>query len=154
MTKLTVIPAIQTGLPATPFRARHLIDGAWCDSADGATSLRRSPAHGVVVSEAAKGNVAETKAAIAAARRSFDEGSWSMRPARERAEILLKVADLIARDRDRIALIETLESGKPISQARAEIEGRWIFGAMRPLWPARCTATATTALGPICLASC
>lgn len=132
MTELTVIPAIQTGLPATPFRARHLIDGAWCDSADGATSLRRSPAHGVVVSEAAKGNVAETKAAIAAARRSFDEGSWSMRPARERAEILLKVADLIARDRDRIALIETLESGKPISQARAEIEGAvdiWRYAA-------------------------
>ena len=44
MTELTIIPSSGTALPAEPFRARHLIDGAWTDSADGAVSERHSPA--------------------------------------------------------------------------------------------------------------
>jgi hypothetical protein len=88
----------------------------------------------VTVSIAAKGGQAETEAAIAAARRVFDAGDWSRASGKDRATILLKVADLIERDIDRIALIETLESGKPISQARAEIAARRTSGAMpRPL---------------------
>ncbi|GAA5078178.1 aldehyde dehydrogenase family protein [Roseibacterium beibuensis] len=122
MTDLTLIPATQAQLPADPFKGRHLIDGAWTDSADGATSERYSPAHKVLVSVAAKGGTAETEAAISAARRAFDNGNWSRSSGQDRATLLLKVADLIARDIDRIALIETLESGKPISQAKAEIE--------------------------------
>jgi acyl-CoA reductase-like NAD-dependent aldehyde dehydrogenase len=109
-------------LPRKPFLARHLIDGVWRDSADGSTFERRSPAHGTLVTVAAKGGEAETAAAIAAARRAF-EGPWRRLSGRDRSAVLLRVADLIDRDRDRIALIETLETGKPISQARAEIEG-------------------------------
>lgn len=132
MTDLTVIPALGAAVPDTPFRARHLIDGAWHDSADGAESARHSPAHGTLVSIAARGGVAETDAAIAAARRSFDAGQWACSPASERAALLLRVADLIERDLERIALLETLESGKPITQARAEIGGAadlWRYGA-------------------------
>jgi betaine-aldehyde dehydrogenase len=132
MTELTIIPASGAALPAVPFTARHLIDGAWVDSADGATSERQSPAHGVTVSIAAKGGQAETETAIAAARRVFDAGDWSRASGKDRATILLKVADLIERDIERIALIETLESGKPISQARAEIAGAadlWRYAA-------------------------
>ncbi len=132
MTELTLVPATGTALPAEPFRARHLIDGEWRDSADGATSGRRSPAHDVPVSVAARGGEADVGAAIAAARRAFDEGGWPRGPGRERAAILLRVAELIERDIDRIALMETLESGKPISQSRAEIEGAadlWRYAA-------------------------
>ena len=69
MQDLTVIPATNAaGLPDAPLRLRHWIGGAWVDSADGATSLRASPAHGVAVSVAAKGSRAEACAAIAAAR--------------------------------------------------------------------------------------
>jgi hypothetical protein len=123
MTELTIIPASGAAFPAEPFRSRHLIDGAWKDSSDGAVSERHSPAHGVLVSVAARGGLAETEAAIAAARRAFDAGDWPRSSGKHRATILLKVADLIERDLERIALIETLESGKPISQARGEIEG-------------------------------
>jgi acyl-CoA reductase-like NAD-dependent aldehyde dehydrogenase len=118
-------------LPPKPFLARHLIDGVWRDSADGSTFERRSPAHGTLVTVAAKGGEAETAAAIAAARRAF-EGPWRRLSGRDRSTVLLRVADLIDRDRDRIALIETLETGKPISQARAEIEGAadlWRYAA-------------------------
>jgi acyl-CoA reductase-like NAD-dependent aldehyde dehydrogenase len=132
MTELTIIPASGIALPAEPFRARHLIDGAWIDSADGAVSERHSPAHGALVSVAAKGGAAETEAGIAAARRVFDAGDWARAPGKDRSAILLRAADLIERDIDRIALIETLESGKPITQARDEISGAadlWRYAA-------------------------
>ncbi len=132
MTDLTIIPNSGASLPATPFQARHWIDGVWCDSADGAVSERVSPAHDVVVSQAARGGAPEVEAAIAAARREFDAGDWAFSSGKDRATLLLRVADLIARDLDRIALIEVLESGKPISQAKAEIEGAidiWRYAA-------------------------
>ena len=85
-----------------------------------------------LVTRAAKGGAAETEAAIAAARAAFDDGRWSELSGKERATLLLKVADLIDRDRERIARVETLEAGKPIAQARAEIEGAadlWRYAA-------------------------
>lgn len=118
--------------PGEMFHARHLIGGSWRDSADGATSERRSPSHGIVVSRAAKGGTAEAEAAIAAARRAFDDGGWSRASGKVRATILLKAADLIAGNVERMALIETLETGKPITQARGEVSGAadlWRYAA-------------------------
>jgi acyl-CoA reductase-like NAD-dependent aldehyde dehydrogenase len=132
MLDLTLVAATDAPLPAEPAAARHLIAGEWRASADGATFERRSPAHGVVVTRAAKGGPAETEAAIAAARAAFDDGRWSDLSGKARATLLLTVADLIDRDRERIARVETLESGKPIAQARAEIEGAadlWRYAA-------------------------
>ena len=129
---LTLVAGTNAALPAEPFAARHLIDGVWRDSADGATFDRISPAHGVLVTRAAKGGAGETEAAIAAARAAFDDGRWSDLSGKDRATLLLKVADLIDRDRERIARVETLEAGKPIAQARAEIEGAadlWRYAA-------------------------
>ncbi len=133
MQDLTVIPASNTaGLPVEPKTLRHWIGGAWRDSADGATSERRSPAHGVPVSVAAKGGRAEAEAAIAAARAAFDAGDWSRSSGKDRATLLLRVAELIDRDRQAVAQQEVLESGKPITQALAEIEGAadlWRYAA-------------------------
>ena len=132
MQDLTIIPASNAALPDAPMRLKHWIGGAWVDSADGATSERFSPAHGVPVSVAAKGGQLETKAAIAAARAAFDTGAWSRTSGKDRATLLLRVADLIDRDRAAIALQEVLESGKPITQAMAEIEGAadiWRYAA-------------------------
>lgn len=132
MLDLTLVAATGAALPTRPAEVRHLIDGTWCGSADGATFERRSPAHGVVVTRAAKGGAAETEAAIAAARAAFDDGRWSGLSGKDRATLMLKVADLIDRDRERIARTETLEAGKPIAQARAEIEGAadlWRYAA-------------------------
>ena len=132
MTQMTIIAAAGAAIPAQPFAGRHLIDGAWHDSATGETFERRSPAHDVVVSRSALGAEAEARAAIAAARRSFDSGVWSRASGKERATVLLKVAALIEADVERMALIETLESGKPITQARGEISGAadlWRYAA-------------------------
>ena len=131
MLDLTLIPAIRTTLPPV-FEARHLIDGQWRTSADQATSERLSPSHGTVVSRAAKGGKAEAEAAISAARAAFDDGRWSQLSGKARATVLLKVADLIEANVERMALIETLESGKPITQARGEVQGAadlWRYAA-------------------------
>ena len=154
MTDLTIITEADLALPAEPLALRHYIDGAWRDSADGAVSERIAPSHGVTVSLAAKGGVVEADAAIDAARRAFDDGRWSRISGKERAAVLLRVADLIEENTERFALIETLETGKPISQARGEVGGLPIFGVTRRPLPAPAMATATTRLAPTCWAWC
>jgi betaine-aldehyde dehydrogenase len=98
----------------------------------GDTIERRSPAHGVVVTRVPRGRAEDARAAISAARIAFDKGPWPNETAANRARVLLKVADLIDRDREALALMDTLECGKPIAQARGEIEGAadiWRYAA-------------------------
>ena len=98
----------------------------------GETIERRSPAHGVVVTRVPRGRAEDARAAISAARIAFDKGPWPHETAANRARVLLKVADFIDRDREALALMDTLECGKPIAQARGEIEGAadiWRYAA-------------------------
>jgi betaine-aldehyde dehydrogenase len=132
MTQFTIIPASKNAVPKTPYQGRHFINGKHTGSADGKTFERVSPSHGVVVSVAALAGEAETNAAIAAARNAFDDGRWSRLSGKVRATVLLKVADLIEKNVERMAILETLESGKPISQSRGEVEGSadlWRYAA-------------------------
>ena len=129
MKDFTINAATDYDLPPV-FTGRHLIDGAWAEGVE--TFDRVSPSHGVVVSQSARGGESETKAAISAARHAFDSGVWSRVSAKERAAVLLKVADLIEANVERIAVQETLESGKPISQSRGEVGGAadlWRYAA-------------------------
>lgn len=123
MNDMTITATVAASLPEAPFEGRHLIDGVWCGSENGETFDRHSPSHGILVSRSARGGKAETEAAIAAARRAFDSGVWSRISGKERSTLLLKVADLIEANVERMALLETLESGKPISQSRGEVSG-------------------------------
>lgn len=129
MNDLTLTHATGRALPAA-FHARHLIGGQFRDSADGATSQRLSPAHGAVVSTAAKGSAAEVDAAVAAARAALPV--WAETTGKARAAILLKVADLIEANAEAMTLLECLETGKPIAQARGEVTGSadlWRYAA-------------------------
>ena len=114
------------------FEAQHLINGEWADSSSKETFERLSPAHGILVSKTALGNESDTESAISAARVAFDDGRWSTLSGKQRAAYLLQVAELIDANRSRIARLEVLETGKPISQAMAEIEGAadlWRYAA-------------------------
>ncbi|HEX6869067.1 MAG TPA: aldehyde dehydrogenase family protein [Candidatus Limnocylindrales bacterium] len=99
----------------------NLIDGDWVDAADGRTFERMSPAHDVVVGRYPAAGVDDLERAVAAARRTFDDGAWPMMPGVERARILTRIADAIRADADDLAYIEALEGGKPITQARDEV---------------------------------
>lgn len=123
------LDAALAGLP----KSRELfIAGRHQSARDGRTLTRVSPAHGVEVGRYALAGPAELDLALDAARTAFDSGPWPSMTGGERARILLKVADLIERDLETIALLDTLESGKPIAQARGEIGGAadiWRYAA-------------------------
>ena len=89
------------GREAVPV-AEHLnlyIAGEWRPALDGARREIRCPADGQLVATAAEASTEDTRAAIAAARRAFDGGSWPHTPERERADVLRRTAELIDRDR-------------------------------------------------------
>jgi acyl-CoA reductase-like NAD-dependent aldehyde dehydrogenase len=122
----------EVDLPARPFRGRMLIDGAWIEAADGERIDRESPAHGVAVSSYPAAKTADVDRAVSAARKAFDHGAWPRLRGAQREAILRRVAEGIVRRKEELALLETLESGKPISQARDEISGctdLWIYAA-------------------------
>lgn len=130
MEDLTLVPRAARALPERPFHGRHLIAGQWVESDE--FFERVSPAHGVVVSRSSKAGTAETEAAIAAARKAFDSGIWSRISGKERAAVLNRIADLIEKNAERMTLIECLETGKPIAQARGEVTGAadlWRYAA-------------------------
>jgi acyl-CoA reductase-like NAD-dependent aldehyde dehydrogenase len=119
-------------LARPPFKGQLLIDGAWCDALDGCTLERRSPAHDHLVAVYAKAGVEDAQRAIAAARKAFDQGPWPQMKGAERARILRAVADGILARKHELALLETLENGKPLAQSLAEIEGAadlWQYAA-------------------------
>lgn len=116
MTKASPIPP----LPETPRSFGFFVDGDWREG--GELFERASPGHGVPVTRIPKCTRADLDAAVAAARRAFEDGRWSGLPGAERAGVLLRAAAILRRRRDELAYWEVLENGKPIAQARGEID--------------------------------
>jgi acyl-CoA reductase-like NAD-dependent aldehyde dehydrogenase len=101
---------------------QNFIDGKWVDAQDGARFDVFNPATGEVIATAPDSKQADVDAAVAAARRTFDEGRWwPGAPARERGRILLRAAEIVRREQERLARLESLDAGKPIGEAREDI---------------------------------
>jgi acyl-CoA reductase-like NAD-dependent aldehyde dehydrogenase len=98
---------------------RAFIDGRYLPAASGLTFDRVSPIDGRVIAKVASTDVTDVNLAVAAARRSFESGIWSRQPPRERKRVLLRFAELILEQRDELALLETLDMGKPIADSLA-----------------------------------
>jgi acyl-CoA reductase-like NAD-dependent aldehyde dehydrogenase len=120
-------------------RYRMMIGGRSVDASTGEVVTRESPAYtGRQVGAWPKGSRADAEAAIAAARKAFDEGPWPRMSGAQRSKLMFRVAELIERDKEELALIEAIEVGKPISAARGEIDGsidlwRYAAGMVRGL---------------------
>jgi 4-guanidinobutyraldehyde dehydrogenase / NAD-dependent aldehyde dehydrogenase len=99
--------------------SRAFIDGRYVAAASGATFDCVSPIDGRVLAKVASTDAADVDLAVAAARRAFDRGTWSHQPPRERKRVLLRFAELLLGHRDELALLETLDMGKPISDSLA-----------------------------------
>jgi acyl-CoA reductase-like NAD-dependent aldehyde dehydrogenase len=105
-------------------RYRMVIGGKSVEAASGATITRESPGHpGCIVGEWPQADRQDVEGAIAAARAAFDTGPWPRLSGAERSKLMFKVAELILAHQEELAVIESLEVGKPIADARGEIAG-------------------------------
>ncbi len=99
-------------LPDRPF-----IDGKYVDSLSGETFACVYPGDGRVLAQIASCNEGDVDTAVRSARRAFDSGVWSRMAPADRRRILLRFSELILANREELALLETLNVGKPIANA-------------------------------------
>jgi phenylacetaldehyde dehydrogenase len=115
-----------------------LINGRWVEAASGKTFATHNPATGEVLANVAEGDQEDVNRAVAAARQAFDQGPWSRMTASERGQVIWRVADLIERDAEALAQLETLDNGKPLVAARRDDVGGTIdFFRYYAGWPTK-----------------
>jgi phenylacetaldehyde dehydrogenase len=99
---------------------RLLIDGEWVESDSGARFDSIDPANESVLTDVAKGDARDVDKAVEAARKAFEEGSeWRLMTPADRGRLLGQAADLLERYADDLAILESLDTGKPAHVARA-----------------------------------
>jgi acyl-CoA reductase-like NAD-dependent aldehyde dehydrogenase len=98
-------------------RSGVFIDGRFVPSASGATFDNINPATGRSLGSVAAGEQLDVDRAVASARAAFRRGSWSQQAPKARKRVLQKLADLMLVHKDELALLETLDTGKPISDS-------------------------------------
>ncbi len=91
------------------------IDGEFRDAQKGGRFATTNPANGEVLAEVALGTEADIDAAVASAGRAFRSGAWSRMAPRERMEVLYRFADLVDERSEELAVLDTLDMGKPIT---------------------------------------
>lgn len=97
--------------------AKMLIGGDWVEAASGETFETLNPSTGSLIANVASAGEADIDRAVAAARKAF-EGAWSKVRPDERTRLLLRLAALIEENADELALLETLDVGRPIAFSR------------------------------------
>jgi phenylacetaldehyde dehydrogenase len=96
-----------------------LINGELVDAVSGKSFPVYDPSTGRVMAHVAEADAADVDKAVKAARKAFDEGPWPRMTPSERGRILWKLADLIERQTEQFATLESLDNGKPLTVARA-----------------------------------
>ena len=97
---------------------KMLIDGKMVGAASGKTFEVFNPATGAVIANVPEGDKADVDLAVAAARRAFDDGVWAKVSPSEKGRMLWRLADLIERDLEELAELESIDNGKPYAVAR------------------------------------
>ncbi len=106
------------GSQAALHQALHFIDGEFRPSRSGRFFIDLNPATNEPLAQVAEGDEADVEAAVQAARRAFDEGPWPRMAATERARILRRMGELILERVDRLARLESTDTGLPLAQTR------------------------------------
>jgi len=115
-----------------------LIGGKWVAAKSGKTFESINPANEEVLALVAEGDKADVDDAVKAARKAFEEGSWPALTPHQRTRCLLKLAELVDKYADELAELESLDNGKPVSQARS-IDINGVAGVLRYFagWPTK-----------------
>lgn len=98
-------------------KGQAFIDGRFCDAASGETFASINPATGDVLAQVAACDAEDVDRAVKAARRSFEAGSWSRAAPAERKRVLLRLAELIRENLTELALLDSLDMGKLVTDA-------------------------------------
>ena len=98
---------------------KMLIGGQWVESASGKVFETYNPSTGDVLARVAEGESEDINRAVAAARKAFESGPWPKMTPSQRGRLLWKLADLIEKNAEELAQLETLDNGKPIRYSRS-----------------------------------
>ncbi len=98
-----------------------LIDGKSCEGRGGKRITIINPATGVEAASVAQGGAEDVDSAVKAAQQSFDAGSWRKATPTARGVVLRKIAALVRANAEELALLETQQTGKPITDSRGEV---------------------------------
>jgi len=96
-----------------------LIDGEWVEAASGHVFPVYNPATGEIIAQVAEGDKEDIDRAVRAARRAFDGGPWRTMTPSKRGQYIWRVAELLEQHAEEFAQLESLDNGKPITEARA-----------------------------------
>jgi len=97
-----------------------LIDGEWVEPASGKTFPTLNPATEEAIAEIAQGEAEDVERAVRAARRAFaDDSPWRRMSASDRGRLIWRISELIEENADELAMLESLDNGKPLAVARA-----------------------------------
>lgn len=110
--------SVHQALEKVTLRADAFIDGVFRSSQSGRRLTSVSPINGQPLCDIAACDEHDVDAAIAAARRAFENGTWRNESPKERKRVLLKLADLMDQHADELAILETLDLGKPIKNTK------------------------------------
>ena len=111
-------------------KLKLFINNEWEDSSDGKTFESIDPSKGETIAELAFASPADVDKAVRAARKTFDSGTWSQLDGDQRADYMLKAADIMERRLSELAEIEARDVGKPIFEAQ-NIDIHYSIRAMR-----------------------
>lgn len=111
------------------------IDGQFVDAASGNTFDNISPRDGQIINRVASTDAVDVDRAVAAARRAFEDGRWSGLAPRARKKVLQRFAQLFERNMDELAILESLDMGKPIAESR-DIDANVVLETLE--WYAEC----------------
>ncbi len=98
------------------------IDGQWIDAINGEKREIINPYNREVIATVEEGSEKDAKKAVSVARQSFDNGEWAKTPAAERGELVHKIGQLIRSNREELARLETLDTGKTYSESLDDMD--------------------------------
>ena len=107
--------AINAALAGLQFRTEAFIDGRFVPAQSGKTFATENPGRGTPIVEIAECDAPDVDKAVKSARKAFDSGSWSRMKPGDRKAVLLRFAELMETNAGELALLDSLEAGKPIS---------------------------------------
>src|SRR5699024_325308 len=113
--KLRTVKEYEKMAKELEFSTKAFINGEFVDSASGNTFETINPSNGQVITKITKCGEEDVDSAVEAAEKSFNSRVWAGIEASERKEIMLKWADLIEEHDEELAIMETLDNGKPIN---------------------------------------